>query len=306
LKANFISYLKERFPLSFHLPIILLFYLAIYLFASLHSTNIIFSIRTLLGFLTVFLIFFHLRLFDDLKDYYKDRSRFPDRLLSKEVITVNQIKYASLIVIGLEITFSSLMGFQTFLLYLGTLSYSILMYFEFFIKDKLKKNILVYNFSHQFLIILIGLYIYTVYHSTIEAINILYLAFLINMFLIFAMFEFIRKIKDEKDPHFDLSYVYIFGRKKFSIIIFSLLCIITTLSLFTLTSITTNPVLYLLQIFIVFCLFILSILYAKRSSKVSCKTIKISYSVFMLLILLLIVVPILVLKHSSLEFLIGW
>jgi len=306
LKAKFLSYLKERFPLSFYLLIILLFYFAIYLFASLQHTKIIFSIRTLLGFLTVFLIFFHLRLFDDLKDYYKDRSRYPDRLLSKDIITINQIKYVSAIVIGLEVFFSSLLGLQTLLFYLVTLFYSILMYFEFFMKNKLKKNILVYNFSHQFLIVLIGLYIYVVYHSTIQTINMIYLVFLLNIFLIFALFEFIRKIKHEKDPHFDLSYVYIFGRKKFSAIITSLLFIITLLSLFTLTSVTTNPILYLLQIFTVFCIFILSVLYAKRSGKVSHKTIKISYSAFMILILLIFIVSTLALTQSSFEFLVGW
>jgi 4-hydroxybenzoate polyprenyltransferase len=266
----------------------------------------VFSFRTLLGFLTVFLIFFHLRLFDDLKDYDKDRSRFPDRLLSKELITVNQIKYVSVLIIGLETIFSSILGLQAILFYLIVLFYSILMYFEFFIKDRLKKNVLVYNFSHQILIVLMGIYIYVVYHSAIQTINVIYLCFLLNMFLIFALFEFTRKIKHEKDPHFDLSYIYNFGRRKFSILITSLLFIVTALSIFTITSVTTNPIFYLLQILVALCTFVLSILYVKESSRVSYKTIKISYSVFMLLILLIFIISILISKQFTIDLSMGW
>ena len=129
---GFYQYLNKRFPLTSHLPLIFLFYLSIYLFAHIEDPSILFSIKSILGFLTIFLIFLHLRFFDDLKDYNKDKDHFPDRPLSTGLITPNQIKQAYIITIVCELFLSALISIQTFLLYLVVLVYSILIYFDFF------------------------------------------------------------------------------------------------------------------------------------------------------------------------------
>ncbi|MCD6468595.1 MAG: UbiA family prenyltransferase [Thermoplasmata archaeon] len=283
----FVEYLNERFPLTLYLPLVLLFYFAMYLFAGVEEKEVVFSFRTFFGFLVVFLMFFHLRLFDDLKDYKRDASLFPDRLLSRKQITVNQLKHVSIVVIGFELVFSLLLGFQTVLFYMVMLLYSVLMYLEFFIKNWHERSVLLYNFSHQIIVILMGFFVYVVYHSTVSTVNLSYLCFILTIFLVFTLFEFTRKIKGENDSDFKRSYVYLFGRKKFFTLTVSLLLLTSGLSVFVLASVPVNPLFYMVELLFASCVFILIIFYLNREKHLDYRAVNLTYSLFMLVTLLL-------------------
>lgn len=281
-----LDYIYQRFPISLHLPILLLFYLTLYLFAAVHQENIILSLRTLFGFITVFLIFLHIRLLDDIKDYQQDKKQHPNRPLSQGKISLKTVKEIVVATIGIEFLINLFLGLHAFLFYLAILAYSGLIYTEYFSKDKLKNHVLISNFSHQLIIILIGLYVYTIHHSIISTISLPYIYFLAAIYLLFTLFEFTRKIKHEKDPDYQLSYTYQLGRKKISILLTIIITAISILYLLSLQYVTPQLLFYIIPLVVTIIALSITGLYSRKNKLINHRTIKNTYIFFILLILL--------------------
>lgn len=283
---NSLNYIQKRFPLNIHLPIILLFYMTLYLFAAVNQENILISLRTLLGFITVFLTFLHIRLLDDIKDYQQDKNQHPKRPLSKGKIRLKTIKEIAIATIGIEFLINLLLGLHTFLLYLSVLAYSGFIYTEYFSKDKLQNHLLISNFSHQLIIILLGFYVYTIHNSTITTISLSYIYFIVAIYLLFALFEFTRKIKDKKNPDYSLSYNYQLGRKKFSFLLIPLIIAIYLLYILSLQHVTTHILLFIIPLIFTGIALTVTVLYSRKNKKINTQMIKTTYILFILLILL--------------------
>ncbi len=277
---NLLSYLKERFPLTINIPIIFIFNITLYLGAGISENKIIFSNTVIPGFIAIFLVFFHLRLFDDLKDYSKDSKT--------HLMTQKQIKYLAFFTILLEIILVLMVGLIPLLFYLIVLLYSILMLYEFFIAEKLAKKILLYNLSHQFIIVLIGLYIYSFYYKTYNVNDPVFLIYLFLMLSSLSIFEIIRKIKDKDEVGYKKSYEYLFGKTRFAMYtaIFSLLVGISSFVILFYT--LKNQIAYILQVIMTLFALMILIGYSKQFSKITNKSIKkiiIGYLLFSILLL---------------------
>ena len=284
MKNNFLGYIKNRFsPLQF-IPIILIFYLSFHLFSEISEKTITISLETLIGFIIVYLIFFHIRLLDDIKDY-KKTDPYKKTILKKYLI----------IVILLEIILAILLGLNSLLFYTAILLLSIGIFYDFFIKKILTKNILINNFTHQLIIIILGLFIFIINNKEILKINYTYLLFTFNMYLIFAFFEFTRKIKNIKDKDYKKSYNYMFGKKKFSLLIILLTFLTGSLTIFTFLKSIYIPAIIIIEGFIAIFTIVLTLYYLKKHIKE--KTLKKICFLYLLLTLLFIIFTNIILKN---------
>lgn len=291
-----LNYLGKKFPLSLNIPIIFIFNITLYGGAGINESEIIYSNNIIFGFLTIFFVFFHLRLFDDLKDYSKDKNA--------QILTRKQLTYLLVLTVLLEIVFASILGLIPLIFYSIVLLYSILMYFEFFIKEKLNQSILAYNLSHQFIIVLTGLYIYSFYHKTFVIDEPIFFLFLILMFSMLCLFEVIRKIKDKDDPDYKKSYEVIFGKTKLTLYfcLISIIIAISTGLIFYSKQIIAS--IFLQVVLLIFVIFIL-IMFYKSSKIVTNKIIKIILAAYLLSTLALLDLTIILTKDVVINIL-GW
>lgn len=188
-------------------------------------------IKTFPGLLVVFLVLLHLRIFDEHKDYEDDKAAYPDRILSKGLITLADLRLLLYPVIIIEAALSLFIGVDQFVIWLAIAAWSLLMLFEFFIPEFLNRHMGLYLVTHQLLVPFILLLGFSQFYSVskINAGN----AHYILLFLVGAMFstmtyEISRKTwsEDREHKHAD-SYTSVWGIGK-TIIINQLLALAAT------------------------------------------------------------------------------
>jgi len=229
------KYQKERFPIIQYLIYILLYDLGFSILSSyLVNKYVSFSSINIIGFISVFLIFFELRLFDEIKDYDIDLKYSPQRPVQRGLISINEVKKMLLIVIILLLFCNTFYGIQNFVLMVIIQIYIIIMAKEFFIGKKLKKNRVLYAMLHMVVMSLMTLYIIS--HAVlVSMLNIRHLTLLAISYLIGFIIEVGRKIEAPKEekPGVD-NYSKLLGPKKAAYLLFflTLLSSIFTFSIF--------------------------------------------------------------------------
>jgi 4-hydroxybenzoate polyprenyltransferase len=145
------AYLGERFPLVGHGVLIAAYYSSNQFLArtlTRPGEPMRYDLSTLLGALTLFCFFFHLRVFDEHKDYAEDRVHYPDRVLQRGLVTPRDLKILGGIAIAAEIVLSLSRGPAAFVAWLAPFAFSLLMLKEFFVREWLKRHFLTYAVSH--------------------------------------------------------------------------------------------------------------------------------------------------------------
>lgn len=165
---RFWAWMKERFPVVGHGVLIVSYYSSNQFLAETLTRpgeTLLYSCGSLLGALTLFCTFFHLRVFDEHKDYDEDCAHYPDRVLQRGLINLTHLKIAGGIAIGLELICAAIwmpLGKPAPLLaVLATLGFSLLMLKEFFVRDWLKKHFLVYAISHMMIMPLLAMVVFS-------------------------------------------------------------------------------------------------------------------------------------------------
>ena len=156
-------YLAERFPLASHTTLIVFFFASGYLLAeALHApgTPPALGWRAVGVFASLFLLFFLLRLFDEFKDYDVDVLAHPERIVSRGIVTLGELKVLIALNIATAVAINATLGLPTFLAWLAAFTFAVLMRYEFFVADWLKKDVLVYALTHQVIVPLMCLYMY--------------------------------------------------------------------------------------------------------------------------------------------------
>ncbi len=157
LPARLKLYVNERFPLQAFLPLIILLTLALdFAGQALADAPIVVDRGTLAGVGLMALIFFHLRLFDEFKDYETDRVVHPDRIVSRGVVTLAELRLVTVGVVALEGVLAVALGPALVLRYLLVLGFSLAMFKEFLIGPLLRRDMVIYAASHQLIIPLLG------------------------------------------------------------------------------------------------------------------------------------------------------
>jgi 4-hydroxybenzoate polyprenyltransferase len=218
-KTRLRIYLNERFPVGPYTLLVLALVLSGYALvpALSHASGPLqLDWASLAGLITVWLIFFHLRLFDEFKDLETDRRFHPERPVPRGLVTLRELRALAAIVVASEITLSLWLGWPVFLFYLAILLYSLLMYKEFFVGSWLRRDLLVYALTHTPIMLLMGLYIYALYALSHELPIAPALGFYLAIcFLTGLAFEIARKVRAPEDEREGLeTYSQYFGTRR--------------------------------------------------------------------------------------------
>jgi 4-hydroxybenzoate polyprenyltransferase len=220
---RFYEYQKERFPVFQYIIYIFLYYFGFFILSSyIAYKSISFSRINIVGLISVFLVFFELRLFDEIKDYSIDLKYSPERPVQRGLISINEVKKMLSGVIAIIFIINSFYGLQNIVLILVTQCFIIIMAKEFFMGEKLKKNRILYAMLHMVVMALISLYIIS-HAITIDMLNIRYYSIIAISYLIGFIIEVGRKIEAPEDEIFGVdNYSKLFGPKKAAFLLFSL------------------------------------------------------------------------------------
>ena len=164
-RRRFKAYLDERFPLWNHgLLIVSYFSSNQFLAQSLTQTGqpMHYSGRSVLGAIMMLCLFFHLRVFDEHKDYADDCQYFPQRVLQRGLISLRDLKILGGIAIVLEWLLGAWLGWATLVSILAAQAFSVLMLKEFFCRDWLRRHFLTYATSHMLIMPLFALVVFSV------------------------------------------------------------------------------------------------------------------------------------------------
>lgn len=162
--TRFYAYLKERFNPVSNMLLIVSYYSSNQFLAHVlmyPGTPMSYSTHSLMGAITVLCMFFHLRVFDEHKDYEEDCRHYPNRILQKGMVTLSHLKIAGAIAIGTELIMGFLLGPAALAAILAAIAFSVLMLKEFFIKNWLRNHFLIYATSHMLIMPLFAMVIFS-------------------------------------------------------------------------------------------------------------------------------------------------
>jgi 4-hydroxybenzoate polyprenyltransferase len=109
----------------------------------------------LLGF------FFHLRVFDEHKDYADDCRHHPHRVLQRGLVTLGQLRVLAGVALTLEAAAAAAAGWPAAVALALAVGFSVLMLKEFFARRWLKRHFLAYATSHMLIMPLLSLMVFS-------------------------------------------------------------------------------------------------------------------------------------------------
>lgn len=155
------DYLAERFPVPVTLMLSVATGVAAYAVAQAEliraGAPVLFDGTAAAGCFAVFLFLFHLRVFDEHKDFDLDNETRPDRPVQRGLVTLRQLKVLGAVAIAGQLIIALAPGPRIGALYLLPLGYSVLMYFEFFARQWLSARIIWYAITHCLVMALVAL-----------------------------------------------------------------------------------------------------------------------------------------------------
>jgi len=171
-------YLKERFPIV-NMALFAILFLTVYSLAQFFvlDHNHTSTIAQAGGIIATIFFFFRLRVFDEIKDYQLDIINHPQRVLQSGRITLKELKAIAIVGLLIEASWSIYMGTSCFMVWLIAFGFSLLMRYEFFVAEFLKKKLVLYAITHMLIMPLVILWIWLAFNSEIS-IEWGYLAFL--------------------------------------------------------------------------------------------------------------------------------
>lgn len=225
-------FIRERFePLSHLVMLSALFAANVALASSLTGVKAG-AVTLLLLFVIEILFFFHLRLFDEIKDFETDREINQTRPLPRGLIAMGEFKVVLWSVIAVEIALAAVVSMLTrsavsFYFYVSALFYSLLMYREFFVGSWLRPQMELYAISHTLVSGLFASFLFLAVSpwGLSFARQDLLLSALMN-WMVFNVFEFARKTfaPSEERPHVE-SYSLRLGGKGAVLITLIFVCL---------------------------------------------------------------------------------
>jgi len=161
------------------------------------------SLQIAIGLFLSLLFFFHLRLFDEIKDFQTDREINRDRPLPRGLMKMAEFKRVLWSVLILELLLSLTSGPASFPLLIA-IGYSILMYREFFIGNWLRPKMEAYAISHTFVSSLHSLFLVSLsLQISIQYLSTQVIWLMLINWMLFNTFEFARKTfsREEERAH---------------------------------------------------------------------------------------------------------
>lgn len=153
---HFAAYLAQRFP-PVNMGLFAILFLTVWSVAGTSGASAAFGWREAGGMLATISFFFRLRVFDEIKDYAADAVNHPHRVLQSGRVTLSQLQQLAWLGAFGELVWSLRMGPAAVGGWLLALGYSLLMRYEFWVSDYLKKRLVLYALTHMLIMpLLIG------------------------------------------------------------------------------------------------------------------------------------------------------
>jgi 4-hydroxybenzoate polyprenyltransferase len=146
-----------------------------------------------LGALATVSFFFRLRVFDEEKDFALDALYHPQRVLQTGRVTLPQLRTLAWAGAALEAGWSAAQNFNTLLLWVVALAYSLLMRAEFGVGRWLRARLVLYALSHMLIMPLVIWWIFSAYQPAVFGGKYLPLLWLLSLLGGFS-FELARKL----------------------------------------------------------------------------------------------------------------
>jgi 4-hydroxybenzoate polyprenyltransferase len=155
----------------------------------------------IVGVITLYLTFFRLRAFDEMKDVDIDNRLHPNRPVQRGIVTLNELAIAAMVAVMIEISLNLMLGRGALILYAALMTFTLLMFKEFFVRDWLRTDIFLYATTHVTALGLCGVYAYLLWpmttHNPISTTPVvLYGA---SCYLLGLLFEMTRKMPSTTD-----------------------------------------------------------------------------------------------------------
>ncbi|MEX2586819.1 MAG: UbiA family prenyltransferase [Actinomycetota bacterium] len=200
---RFRAYLRERFPLGTHLSMVVIYFLANQFLAQRllqPDAPLVIGPFTALGMLFLLCMFFHLRVFDEHKDANLDLRHYPDRLLSRGVITLAELRTVAAAAIAIELLSGLLSSPAALLAVVISLFFSWVLLREFFVPAWLRARFMLYAVAHMLIMPMLTatIFSFTTGRPFWEA-PWLFWAYALADFFAFANWEISRKIRLPED-----------------------------------------------------------------------------------------------------------
>lgn len=195
LLSRFYEYQWERFPF-----VIVFLTSVVVLGSSLVVLDAQVGVwRLVAGFLTMVLFPFHMRLFDELKDREHDGQYYPDRPVSRGLISIREIKLVLFFVLAIEVLLNVWWGLDVLISLVVALAFSALAAREFFIRQWLREHFFTYLILHQFQLAFVLPYLYLLLGGRLDFGDQLLVAHFVMVFVLLFLLEWARKMRREED-----------------------------------------------------------------------------------------------------------
>ncbi|UOG74863.1 UbiA family prenyltransferase [Hymenobacter tibetensis] len=159
---HFAAYLGQRFP-PVNMGLFAILFLTVWSVAGTAGAKVGFSWREAGGILATISFFFRLRVFDEIKDYAADAINHPHRVLQSGRVTLKQLQVLAWLGAGGELAWSWYMGPVAVAGWLLALGYSLLMRYEFWVSEYLKKRLVLYALTHMLIMPLLITWLWVAY-----------------------------------------------------------------------------------------------------------------------------------------------
>jgi hypothetical protein len=157
LPMRLYGWLDERFPPVVYTVLVLLFYGSAVVVARASGGG---GAAAPLAAVVVWLAFLHLRIFDEHKDFAKDVAAYPQRLLSRGVVTLPLLARVGVVAIACEAALAALLGPRAFVAWAAALSFSVAMRFEFGVGPWLERRLVAYAITHNPIVALLAIFLH--------------------------------------------------------------------------------------------------------------------------------------------------
>jgi len=138
------------------------------------------------------LVFFRMRVFDEIKDHATDVRLHPERPLARRLVSVREAKTVAFSVAAVEGLLAAACGASAFTVWTGVLAFTLLMYREFFLGTWLRPRMELYAVTHTFVVVGIGAFV-AVAAGGAHGLDTVLLAAAAGNWAVFNDFEFARK-----------------------------------------------------------------------------------------------------------------
>ncbi len=160
LARRLARYVDERFPPAEYVPASVVFFLAAYLAATALTRRAPSGPTIAIGAATVVLVFFHLRLMDEVKDADHDALHYPQRPVPRGLVSLPEIRALLVVCVVVETLLNASLSPSALAAYVAVGTFTLLMYREFFVGARLRANFLVYTLVHMPSLPLLAVYAY--------------------------------------------------------------------------------------------------------------------------------------------------